>query len=134
MVAKDQAILIGTALVEQAKAAQLARRNAAARRVPFTYRFPELDQFEAWERPLIVAEARRSVRKERSFIAAWMVSVFAAIGLVYVLIAAPRTAPVLFIWLIAAAALAPMYFFQRRLMREYIRRKHRASLYQSESL
>ncbi|MBW8832198.1 MAG: hypothetical protein JF606_22855 [Burkholderiales bacterium] len=123
MLTEDQATFIGAALVRQAKASELARRNAAARRVPFLYRFSELNRFEAWERFLIISEARKAVLRTRSFVAVWVASALTAVALGYILVVPSRTVQIPFIWLIAVAMLAPMHFFHRKLMREHIRRK-----------
>jgi len=130
-VTKEQAAIIGEALVEQARSQELERKNAAARRVSLMYRFPELNSFEAWERPIIVAEAAKRALREKSVLIVWAISGALVLALAYAVLVKLKGISVLLIWLAGGAILAPMYFYRREVVRKYVRERANSRLSQS---
>ncbi len=120
MVTKEQADVIGNALVEQARDEKNERRNAAARQAFFMYRFPELDTFEPWERRGIVADANMFAMRSKSVLLVWILSFGAAIVWAYIAFTQFKGISPLLVWLPNIAIFAPMYFYRREVVRSYI--------------
>lgn len=125
MVTKEQAQVIGEALIGQERSEERERKNAAARPVHFMYRFSELASFEAWERPVVVAEAVKSAMRMKSVLFVWALSAAAALALAYIGTSGRHGMAPVFVWLAVAAILAPQYFYRREVIRKYVRERAR---------
>jgi len=62
----DQARIVADELIDQERRKIVARRNAAAKPLPWVYRVPELEPLEPWQRSERLAAARREVDFEWS--------------------------------------------------------------------
>lgn len=122
MITQEQAAAISSAILEQERNTRMQQKVSKRytnRR--FLYRFSELKQFEAWERPLILMEAEQSVMKEKAFILFVVVNVVIAfIGYWYILTShqSPSIASNGFFFMIVACS--PIFFFKHHLMRKYM--------------
>lgn len=129
MITKEQADTIASSILEQERNARMQQKlpkRYTNRR--FLYRFKELKQFEAWERPLILLEAEQSAKKEKIFILFVVVNVILAfVGYWYILTSHlhPSISIAIasngFIFMVVGGS--PTFFFKRYLMKKYIHRE-----------
>lgn len=124
MITKEQADIIASSILEQERSARMQQK------VPkrytnwrFLYRFKVLKQFEAWERPLILMEAERSVNKEKAFIFFAVVNVVLAFVVFWYFTNAGYRFILYSSFWYGIAAMSPMFFFRRHLMKKYIHRE-----------
>ena len=83
MITKETADALAQALLDQEQRQLADRKNARARRVSFIYRFPELKEFQPWQRDLIVRRCTELVLREPLTIVlffVWLVVVVASIA------------------------------------------------------
>lgn len=125
MITKEQADTIASSILEQERNARMQQKVPKRyKNGRLLYRFKELKQFEAWERPLILMEAEQLARKEKIFILFLVVNIIIAfIGYWYILTSHqfPSIASLGAFFMIAACS--PIFFFKRHLMKKYIHRE-----------
>jgi hypothetical protein len=73
MISKESADAIAQVLLEQAHGELNQRKNAMARRRSWLYQFPELKQFQPWQRDVITRRCAELVNREPVTIALLMV-------------------------------------------------------------
>ncbi len=123
MLSHEQADQISSSLINLAESERIAKKNAEARRIPFIYRFRELESLELWERPILLSKARRTVMKKPILIALYIfLSVLAICLVIYSVKFEPfGKFPPEFYFSVAGIILSPAYFYRYILMRRYIR-------------
>lgn len=129
MISRQQANQIGSELIQQLEVQKRAEMNVKARRIPFLYRFPELQFFELWERPALLAQARAAAMKTPALIAVWVFfSTIAISVIIYSVKFEPLgNLPLVVYWVFTAILLCPAFLYRRTLMRRYIRAEALAS-------
>ena len=118
MISKEAADAIARVLLEQARDESKRRKNAMARHGLVLYRFPELKQFEPWQRHVIVRRCSALVNREAltvALCAAWLVFILA--------IAVAHPSPVLGVSVGELTVLGGLLFvaFHRWRVRRYAR-------------
>ncbi|NOS97400.1 MAG: hypothetical protein HOP25_02885 [Methylotenera sp.] len=125
MITKVQANTIASSILEQEHNARMQRKVPKRyKNGHILYRFKELKQFEAWERPLILMEAEHSVNKGKAFI--WFAIVNAALALLvswYILTNYQYRFILYLGFMYGIALMSPTFFFRRHLMKRYIHRE-----------
>lgn len=129
MITRAQANQIGTELIQQLEAQRRAEMNVKARRVPFLYRFPELQFFEVWERPVLLAEARAAAMKKPALIVVWAFFSMLAVAVEFYSVKFEPLGklPPMVYWAFTVILMCPAFFYRRTLMRRYIRAETLAS-------
>lgn len=125
MITREQANTIASSIVEQERIARMQQSvNKRYKNRHFLYRFSELKQFEAWERPLIIMEADQYVTKNRTFILFIVVDVIiVSIGFWYIFHSHQLNLMLSNPVLLPLTTWVPSHFFKRHCMKKYIRRE-----------
>lgn len=115
--------VFGNNQIQQALAEDLSHKSASARTLPAVYRFDELQCLERWERPILVAEAKRYAMRQPKVLALWALLGAVAGYFAFICLRERLLIPAVAAWVGAAALMAPVYFYRRSVMRAYIRQK-----------
>jgi hypothetical protein len=114
----EQARFVADDLIDEERAKATARRNAAAKPVPWYYRMPELDGLQPWERGERIAAARREVEFEWPTVLAGVVFAAACAGILWD--AGLVRDGSLALWLVVS--FAPVNFIRVYFVRRHLRR------------